>query len=255
MRIATWNINGLKARREYLELWLQERKPDIVGLQELKMREEDFPHEFFNKLGYQALVYGQKSWNGVAILTKRDAVLKSKGLAGQEDFGARLITAQVADVEFTTCYCPNGKDIDHQDYRAKLNWFDSFISNLQVETAANQIVCGDFNIVNDPIDSWRGESANDDIFHTADERNKMRQIFKTGLIDLFREQNPDEQTFTWWDYRGGAFHRKQGLRIDLILGTEAILKRTRKFVIDRDYRKKQKDLTASDHAPVYIDIE
>ena len=158
-------------------------------------------------------------------------------------------------MEFTTCYCPNGKDIDHQDYRAKLNWFDSFISNLQVDTAANQIVCGDFNIVSDPIDSWRGESANDDIFHTVDERNKMTQILKSGLIDLFREQSPEEQAFTWWDYRGGAFHRKQGLRIDLILGTEAILKRTRKFVIDRDYRKKQKDLTASDHAPVYIDIE
>ena len=150
-----------------------------------------------------------------------------------------------------------GSDIHHQDYRAKLNWFDSFIANLQVDTAANQIVCGDFNIVCDPIDSWRGESANDDIFHTADERNKMTQIFNTGLLDLFREQSPDEQTFTWWDYRAGAFHRNIGYRIDHILGSKSVLDGCTSFTIDKETRHKswcQKEPRTSDHAPVRVEL-
>ncbi len=255
MRIATWNINGLRARKEYLALWLNDRQPDLVGLQELKIQDNDFPHEFFNKLGYQALVYGQKSWNGVAILTKIGGVLKTKGLVDQEGFGSRLITAQFDDLEFTTCYCPNGKDTNHQDYHAKLDWFDSLISTFTTNQEPNRVLCGDFNIVVEAIDSWRGEKATGDIFHTKEERKRMIELMATGLVDLFRIQNPNEQLFTWWDYRGGAFHRKQGLRIDLILGSEAILNRTKSHVIDRDYRKKHQELTASDHAPVFIDIE
>ena len=255
MRIATWNINGLRARKEYLALWLNERQPDLVGLQELKMQDSDFPYEFFEQLGYQAFVYGQKSWNGVAILTKIDGTLKTKGLLDQGDFGSRLITAQFDDIEFTTCYCPNGKDTDHSDYQAKLSWFDSLISSFKMNQEPNRILCGDFNIVVEAIDSWRGENAKGDIFHTEEERKRISELMTTGLIDLFRIQNPNEQLFTWWDYRGGAFHRKQGLRIDLILGTEAILKRMHNYVIDRDYRKKQGELTASDHAPVFIDID
>ncbi len=255
MRIATWNINGLRARKEYIKLWLNERQPDLVGLQELKMQDSDFPHNFFKEIGYETLVYGQKSWNGVAILTKTKGVLKTKGLAGQEHFGSRLITAQFDNLEFSTCYCPNGKDTTHKDYQAKLDWFDSLISTYKTNQEPNRILCGDFNIVVEALDSWRGEKATGDIFHTKKERKKMIELMATGLIDLFRIQNPSEQLFTWWDYRGGAFHRKQGLRIDLILGSDAILKRTKAYVIDRDYRKKQEELTASDHAPVFIDIE
>ena len=128
MRIATWNINGLRARKEFVEMWLEERQPDLVGFQELKMQDVDFPYESFEDLGYEVFVHGQKSWNGVAILSKAGGKLVQKGLKGQEDFGARFITVEVNDLEFTTCYCPNGKDIDHPDYIRKLSWYDSLIS-------------------------------------------------------------------------------------------------------------------------------
>ena len=129
------------------------------------------------------------------------------------------------------------------------------ISSFKANQEPNRILCGDFNIVVEALDSWRGDKATGDIFHTNEERMRMNELMDTGLIDLFRVQNPNDQSFTWWDYRGGAFHRKQGLRIDLILGTKTILKRMNNHVIDRDYRKKQGELTASDHAPVFIDID
>ena len=255
MRIATWNINGLRARKEFVEIWLKERQPDLVGFQELKMQEADFPHEFFEALGYTTFVHGQKSWNGVAILSKAGGKLIQKGLEGKDDLEARLITIEVNGFEFTTCYCPNGKDIDHPDYIGKLDWYDNLISLSKKSEYKNRILCGDFNIVAKPNDSWKGEKATGEIFHTQEERLRMKQLKSTGLEDLYEIKHADEQMFTWWDYRGGSFHRKHGLRIDTILATKGITKKTNAFVIDRDFRKKKGELTPSDHAPVYIDIE
>ena len=116
MRVATWNVNGLRARLEFVLHWLRERSPDVVGLQELKLTDEVFPHDVFKAAGYRALTHGQKSWNGVAILSRREATLTRVGLPGGEDQGARLITAQVEDLTFTSVYCPNGKSVGHDDY-------------------------------------------------------------------------------------------------------------------------------------------
>ncbi len=256
MRIATWNINGLRARLEFTKLWLEDRAPDIVGLQELKMTDEDFPHDFFADLGYHAIVHGQKSWNGVAILSRTPAEVRQVGLPGGEDMGARLVTAHIGELEFTTVYCPNGKTTTHDDYGRKLAWYDALVSHWQSGDRAEQaVICGDFNIVPQPIDSWRGTDADGDIFHTIDERNRLQNLTNLGLYDLYREVSPDEQAFSWWDYRGGAFHRKHGLRIDFIFGTAAVKERIRDVVIDRDYRKKKDGLTASDHAPVIAELE
>jgi len=256
MRIATWNINGLKARIELLKLWLTERQPDVVGLQELKTPTSEFPHEVFKALGYYALVHGQKSWNGVAILSKQPATLLQPGLPGEDDMGSRLITALVGGIEFTTVYCPNGKTLDHADYGRKLKWFENLRAHWQ-NTNRNEhaVLCGDFNIVPDPSDSWKGADADGEIFHTTAERSRYRALLDTGLIDLFRRFAPDERAFSWWDYRGGAFHRRQGLRIDLILGTAPLTSRLESAQIDREYRKKRDELTASDHAPVIVDIK
>ena len=255
MRLATWNINGLRARMDFMALWLNDRKPDVVGLQELKTPTDDFPHEFFNELGYQALVHGQKSWNGVAILTRDDATLTQTGLPGEDDWGARLITAEVAGgIEFTTVYCPNGKSVEHDDYPNKLRWYESLHSHWAAGDHPHRILCGDFNIVPQHLDSWRGEKADGDVFHTVEERARLDAVMNLGLTDLYRHLNPDEQAFSWWDYRGGAFHRKQGLRIDFLLGTDPLLDKVEDVVIDRDYRKKQEGLTASDHAPVFVDL-
>jgi len=255
MRIATWNINGLRARMDFMKIWLESRKPNVVGLQELKTPTEEFPHDFFADLGYSALVYGQKSWNGVAILSNVDAELRQSGLPGEEAWGARLITAEIqGGLEFTTVYCPNGKSVDHADYPNKLTWYDSLLSHWQACDHPNRILCGDFNIVPTAMDSWRGEAGDGGIFHTVDERRRLQALLDTGLTDLYRHLKPDEQAFSWWDYRGGAFHRRQGLRIDLLLGTDAAVQSTQDVVIDRDFRKKQDGLTASDHAPVYADL-
>ena len=256
MRIATWNVNGLRARLDYITRWLEDRQPDVVGFQELKTPDELFPHDYFKELGYSALVHGQKSWNGVAILTKAPATLLGTGVANQDAFGSRLITANIDDkVSFTTVYCPNGKSVEHDDYPKKLIWYESLRKHWSSDNHAKRVLCGDFNIVPAPIDSWRREKADGDVFHTVAERSCLQDLLASGLTDLYRHLKPEEQGFSWWDYRGGAFHRKQGLRIDFILGSDSVRDLVDDVVIDRDYRKKQDGLTASDHAPVYADLK
>ena len=257
MRIATWNVNGLRARLEYILMWLNDRQPDIVGLQELKVTDEDFPHEPFIEAGYQVATHGQKSWNGVAILSRRPFELTQRGLPGQDDFGARLISADIDGLDFTTVYCPNGKDVAHADYPRKLRWFDDLADLWATHHrgAHDAIICGDFNVVPDAMDSWQGASAEGTVFHTQDERRRLQAMLDLGLTDLFRDRFPEEQQFSWWDYRGGAFHRGHGLRIDFILGNQSICARTRDVRIDREYRKKKETLTASDHAPVIVELD
>ena len=152
MRLATWNVNGLRARIDYIDHWLKDRQPDVVGLQELKTPDDVFPHDHFRALGYEALVHGQKSWNGVAILAKHPMTLKQEGLQEQEDFGARLITAEITTpkgnaFDFTTVYCPNGKTLDHADFARKLDWYKSLTRYWQQNASAKHLICGDFNIV------------------------------------------------------------------------------------------------------------
>jgi len=256
LRIATWNINGLRARLDFVKLWLEERQPDVVGLQEIKMQDDQFPHADFEALGYRAVTHGQKSWNGVAILSRLPFELIEKGLPGQDEFGSRLIRARIgesdAQLDFTTLYCPNGKNIDHDDFPRKLKWFED-LKNWASEFAkadTSTVLCGDFNIVPSGIDSWNEDRFAGDIFHTDEERARYAGLLALGFRDLFREREPDTQAFSWWDYRGGSFHRKQGLRIDFLLGTRAVVDRLRSVEIDRDFRKKKDGMTASDHAPV-----
>jgi exodeoxyribonuclease-3 len=257
MRIATWNVNGLRARLEFVLHWLRERSPDVVGLQELKLTDEQFPHAEIEEAGYRAVVHGQKAWNGVAILSREPAELTQRGLPGQEDFGARLVTAEVAGLSFTTVYVPNGKSVGHDDFPRKLAWLDALTAHVgeRADRDAPAVLCGDFNIVPAPIDSWNEAKLEGSIFHTDDERARFRNLLDRGLVDLFRESQPDEQAFSWWDYRGGAFHRKMGLRIDFLLATRKVLEGVRSVEIDRDYRKKKEGLTPSDHAPVIADLE
>ncbi|WP_428266338.1 exodeoxyribonuclease III [Haliangium sp.] len=259
MRIATWNINGMRARLDYLKLWLRAREPDVVGLQELKSTDEQFPHDELAALGYHAITHGQKAWNGVAILSRTPATLTQTGLPGQEDLGARLISAEVAGLSFTTVYCPNGKSIDHADFGRKLAWFDALVDHvgehLARDAARAAVLCGDFNICPAAIDSWAAEAMDGRIFHTEAERARFRRVLDSGLIDLFRARYPDQRAYSWWDYRGGAFHKKQGLRIDFVLATAAVHERVREVEIDRDFRKKQDGLTASDHAPVMVELD
>ena len=169
MRIATWNINGLRARVDFLLLWLKERKPDLVGLQEIKIEDKNFFYEALETEGYYALVYGQKAWNGVAILSREPLQLVQKGLPGEDEMGARLISARLGELNFTTIYCPNGKQLTHADFQRKLKWLDSLSQYLKKEQHPSQsaIVCGDFNICPSPLDTWNEELFNGEIFHTS----------------------------------------------------------------------------------------
>lgn len=279
MRIATWNVNGLKARLEYLCQWLDARKPDIVGLQELKTEDDAFPHAVFAELGYTAQVHGEKAWNGVAVLSRQPGVVLQRGLPGQADFGARLLTVRFPQLDFTTVYCPNGKTLEHADYARKLAWFDDLARHWSAAhsvpssarpdgvdeadpgmgqptdpAARGRVLCGDFNICPTPLDTWRGDSGDGEIFQTEDERQRFTRLLELGLSDLYRLRYPAERAFSWWDYRGGSFHRGHGLRIDTLLGCARVGTRLQDVVIDRDYRKKQGELTPSDHAPVFADL-
>ena len=256
MRIATWNINGLRARLDFLLHWLRDRQPDLVGLQELKLIDEAFPHEALQDLGYHAVTHGQKAWNGVAILSREPVSAIQRGLPGQEHLGARLLSAKIGDLSFTTLYCPNGKAVGHADFHRKLAWFDALIAYCQTHRAAQQaaVLCGDFNICPQAIDSWNEEAFHGQIFHTEAERSRFQRLLACGLIDVYRRMFPNTQAFSWWDYRGGGFPRGQGLRIDFLLATAAVMADVRLVVIDREYRKKREGLTASDHAPVYLDL-
>jgi exodeoxyribonuclease-3 len=259
--IATWNINGLRARLDFVKLWLEARAPDVVGFQELKMEDDKFPHTEFEALGYRCLTHGQKSWNGVAILSRQPIEHLESGLPGQSDFGARLIRARVGEgdaaVDFTTLYCPNGKNVDHDDYPAKLAWFDALRewSAAFIEPERSAVLCGDFNIVPTALDGWNEDAHAGSIFHTDEERDRIDRLLNVGLRDLYREQEPETRAYSWWDYRGGAFHRGHGLRIDFLLGTDALVRRLRTVEIDRDFRKKREGLTASDHAPVMARLD
>lgn len=257
MRIATWNINGVRARIDYIQIWLNERQPDLVGFQEIKAVDTDFPTEAFLELGYQVHTHGQKSWNGVAFLAKENIEVTQRGLPGQEDNGARLIACDAGDLTYVCVYCPNGKDVDHTDFQMKLAWYESLNSfcSSQLESGRDFLIGGDFNICRTSQDSHCGEKGDGKIFHTEAERTALNALLDLGLSDIYRTKYPDSDAFSWWDYRAGGFQRNLGLRIDLLLGTDGILDRTTEITIDRDFRKKKEGLTASDHAPVFVDLD
>ncbi len=256
MRIATWNINGVRARLDYIKIWLEERQPDLVGFQEIKATEENFPTAAFEELGYQVHVHGQKSWNGVALASKNDIEITQLGLPSREANGARLIAGVFGELTYASVYCPNGKNIHHADYEMKLDWFGALYEFCEREIASGRdfLIGGDYNICATATDSHLGSAGDGEIFHTTKEREVLTNLFGLGLKDLFRSLYPDSDAYSWWDYRAGAFQRNHGLRIDLLLGTQGVLDHASEVVIDRDFRKKKDGLTASDHAPVYVDL-
>ncbi len=255
MRVATWNVNGLRSRLDFVKIWLRERRPDLVALQELKLEDERFPHEELEAEGFVAAVYGQKAWNGVAVLAREEPEILQKGLPGHGELGSRLLTVRAGGLSFTSVYCPNGKSVGHEDFPRKLAWFESLADHLRATgtPARPAIVGGDFNICPEGTDSWNEAGKKDKIFHTDEERARFRALLDLGMVDLYRRLHPDRQAFSWWDYRAGAFHKNQGLRIDFLLATAGVGEASA-VEIDREFRKKQEGLTPSDHAPVWADV-
>ncbi|MHB1352118.1 MAG: exodeoxyribonuclease III [Thiobacillus sp.] len=253
MKIAAWNVNSLKVRLPQLLDFLATRQPDVVCLQETKVPDDSFPSVELSAAGYRAVFSGQKTYNGVAILSRSQATDVSVGIPGFGDEQKRVIAATVEGVRFVCVYCPNGQSPDSEKYFYKLAWFDALALWLMEELARHPrlALLGDFNIapedrdVHDPK-AWEGS------VHVSErERERFRALLQLGLKDSFRLFEQPEKSFSWWDYRMMGFRRNHGLRIDHILLSEALAAACTSSMIDRDMRKLERP---SDHAPVLAEI-
>jgi exodeoxyribonuclease-3 len=257
VRIATWNVNSLNARLEFVVGWLGDRKPDAVCFQELKLTTEAFPYAALEAAGYHAVVHGQKSWNGVAVLARGPLESVELGLPGAEAAGSRLVTARIGEWAVSSVYVPNGKTLVHPDFELKLDFLARLRAHVEatVDRSRPYVLGGDFNVAHTDRDSFDPDAMRDAIFHTEPERRAIDALLGTGLVDLQRALEPDTHAFSWWDYRGGSFHKNEGLRIDLLLASPPARARATKVWVDRDYRKKKGELTPSDHAPVVAEFD
>jgi exodeoxyribonuclease-3 len=253
MRIATWNVNSLTARLARVEEWITYAQPDVLCLQETKQADAKFPHGAFTALGYESAHHGDGRWNGVAIISRVGLDNVSTGMGSEHDAeGTRLIAADCGGARIVSVYVPNGRALDDPHYPAKLAWLGRLRELLDETTSSDQplAVCGDFNVAPEDRDVW-DPSQFDGMTHVSQpERAALAELEAWGLVDVFRRCYPDDKLFSWWDYRGGSFHRHRGMRIDLILATEVLAERTSFALIDRQARKGEKP---SDHTPVFID--
>jgi exodeoxyribonuclease-3 len=252
MKIASWNINSLRKRQDRLSAWLDATKPDIVCLQETKCTDEQFPALALQSVGYHSAYHGEKSYNGVAILSKQKPRDVQASLCDEiVDPQARVIAATIDHARIFSIYAPNGQAVGTPAYDYKLNWYRRLCDCLSKEKTIGLIVCGDFNVapedvdVHDP-DLWRGA-----IMCSDGERIAFRCLCDVGLSDTLRLHHKESGLFSWWDYRMLSFPKNRGLRIDAILASEALAKKCTAAGIDREMRKGKEP---SDHAPVWAEF-
>jgi exodeoxyribonuclease-3 len=256
VRLATWNVNSLKARLARVEAWLGEVGPDIVCLQETKLADDAFPALTFSALGYESAHHGQGQWNGVAILSRvgLDDVVAGFDDGDPPDADARLVTATCAGIRVSSVYVPNGRALDHDHYRYKLAWMARLRAQLEqhASPSGEVVVAGDFNIAPDDRDVYDPAAFVGATHVSEPERAALAALTQWGLEDVFRRCYDQDGLFSWWDYRAGDFHQGRGMRIDLVLASAPVARRARWCVIDRNARKGQQP---SDHAPVVVDLE
>jgi exodeoxyribonuclease III len=252
MRIASWNINSLRKRQDRLFSWLEQTGPDIVCLQETKCPDEQFPVLALQAIGYQSAYHGEKSYNGVAILSRAPQIHVRASLCDEVvDPQARAIAVTVNDIRVFSIYAPNGQAVGSPAYQYKMNWFKRLGECVAEEANPHLIVAGDFNVapedadVHDPA-LWRGA-----LMCSEGERAAFQQLCDVGLIDTFRLYHKQGGLFSWWDYRMLAFPKNRGLRIDAILASITLAKKCTSAGIDREMRKGQ---DPSDHAPIWAEF-
>jgi exodeoxyribonuclease III len=257
VRIATWNVNSVKQRLPRLLPWLDERRPDVVCLQETKLADDAFHELLGDELaarGYAAAVHGEASWNGVAILSRVGLDDVAQGLPGAPGFPhqeARAISASCGGIRVVSVYVPNGRVPGSQHYQYKLAWLGSLAKVVAAGPDA-MVVCGDMNIAPTDNDVFDPEAYVGHTHVTPPERAALADLQALGLRDLVRERWPSERVFTYWDYRAGMFHQDLGMRIDLVLAKGSVAERVRAAWVDR---KARKGSGPSDHAPVIIDLD
>jgi exodeoxyribonuclease-3 len=255
MRIASYNVNGVNGRLPVLLRWLEETRPDIVCLQELKAPQEKFPRMAIERQGYRAIWHGQKSWNGVAILAKGSMPIETRrGLPGDpEDFHSRYIEAEVGGLVVGCLYLPNGNPAPGPKFEYKLKWFDRLARHAKTlaGSARPVILAGDYNVMPTDIDVYKPERWLDDALFRPEVRAAYAALLDQGWTDAVRHLHPNERIYTFWDYFRNAYARNAGLRIDHLLLNPAVAPRLAAAGVDRHVRGWEK---ASDHAPVWIEI-
>ena len=281
MRIATWNVNSLKARQEAVEKWLERAAPDVLLMQETKLSDDDAPVMAFAMAGYQLVHHGEGRWNGVAIAARDglsigdvvtnfgDGPVRDSGPGAPaaadmdpEDFDpfdeARMLAATVDGIRLVSLYAPNGRVVDSPFYTGKLAWFERLARWIRDESGVDLadgslVLGGDLNVAPTDADVWDANAAHGGTHVSERERAAFRELLAPGLVDAYRSRHQDPRRFTWWDYRAGMFHKNFGMRIDHLLVTPAVAARVIDAEIDREARKGPP--VPSDHAPLSMDLD
>lgn len=248
--IATWNVNSIRVRAEAVLAWTREHRPDVLCLQEIKCLDEQFPRPDFEELGYRVETFGQRTYNGVALLSLEPPGDVVRGLPDDDrEAQRRSIAATVRGVRIWNVYVPNGQSVGSEKYAYKLDWLRRLREALAGSVAEHRevVVCGDFNVAPEPRDVYDAAKVADDVLFHADVRESLDSILSLGFVDAFRLHHEEDGAFSWWDYRLNAFKRRMGFRIDLVLASEALAKRCSTCEIDVEPRRREQP---SDHAPV-----
>ncbi len=254
MKLASWNVNSIRARQERLLRWLERAKPDVVCLQELKAPDAEFPAEALRAAGWYAAVHGQRTYNGVAILARAPLEGVEVGLGdGVDDPQARFVAADVSGIRVASVYVPNGAEVGSEKWAYKLEWLGRLRAWLErtADPRRPLALCGDWNVAPDDLDVAHPDAWRESVLFHAEARAALARVMEWGLVDSFRRRHPDLRAYSWWDYRQLAFPKNEGLRIDHVLVTEPLAARLVDAGIDRDERKGKQP---SDHAPVWVDL-
>lgn len=254
MKIATWNVNSLNVRLQQVLDWLAAAQPDVLAMQETKVSDEQFPALELEAAGYRSVFSGQRSYNGVAIVSKAKAAEVVREVPGLADEQRRFIGATIGAVRVLDLYVVNGQEVGSEKYDYKLEWLEAVTGCLEAELKRHDklVVLGDFNIAPEDRDVYDPRIWHERIMCSTPERAALGRIFELGMRDTFRLFEQPEKSFTWWDYRGGAFRRNWGLRIDLVLASQALCEVCRRCTIDTGPRKLKRP---SDHAPVMAEFD
>ena len=253
MKISTWNVNSIRARIDNIKKYLKSSSPDILLLQEIKTEEKNYPYEELTQAGYISYVHGQKSYNGVSILSKKKLKKINVDLPGDKIKQSRLISTTIniknKKVDLINIYVPNGNPVDTDKYKYKKNWLNIFVKSIKNELNLNKniIISGDFNIIPEEIDAYAPEKYLNDALFRIEIRKKYREMINLGLTDIFRSFNKKEGNYTFWDYMKGSWQKNNGLRIDHMLISTSIIDRVESFEIVKKIRGQIKP---SDHVPV-----
>ena len=257
MKIGSWNVNSVRARLINIQNYLEISKPDILMIQEIKTEEKNFPYSQFENLGYQSYVFGQKSYNGVAILSKCNIDKINTNFFNDKKKQSRIILADIKNklknFKLINIYAPNGNPIDTDKYDYKKNWYDSFIKKIKKSLVENKniIIGGDFNIIPENIDVYNYMKYENDALFKLEIKKKFRELLNLGFQDIYRYFNNDKQDYTFWDYMGGSWQKNHGMRIDHFLVSNNLLDNIKSVNINKKPRSK---LKPSDHVPIELEI-